>query len=99
MTVLGVIIAPIVEESTFRTEIMGNTKHPVILGTISTVLFVCAHMISTNQSLISFILNITAYALISAVLCLLYYRTKDWRVNTVFHISCNLLSFVTSAIF
>ena len=99
MTVLGVIIAPIVEEGTFRTGIMGNTKHPVILGTISTVLFVCAHMISTNQSLIFIILNITAYALISAVLCLLYYRTKDWRVNTVFHISWNLLSFVTSAIF
>ena len=99
MTILGVIIAPIVEEGTFRTGIMGNTKHPIILGTVSTMLFVCAHMVSTNQSLISLVLNITAYALISAVLCLLYYRTKDWRVNTVFHISWNLLSFVTSAIF
>ena len=96
MTVLGIVIAPIVEEGAFRTGIMGNTKHPIILGTVSAMLFVCAHMVSTNQS---FILNITAYALISVVLCFLYYRTKDWRVNTVFHISWNLLAFVTSAIF
>ena len=99
MTVLGIVIAPIVEEGAFRTGIMGNTKHPIILGTVSTMLFVCGHMVSTNQSLISFALNITAYALISVVLCFLYYRTKDWRVNTVFHISWNLLAFVTSAIF
>lgn len=99
MVGLGVVIAPIVEEGAFRTGVMGNTKHPIILGTVSTILFVCMHMAFDKQPLFSLILNIISYALMGAVLCALYSRTKDWRVNTVFHISWNLLAFITSSIF
>lgn len=99
MVGLGTVIAPIVEEGAFRTGIIGNTKHPIILGAVSKILFGCVHMAFDKQPLFSFILNIISYALMDAVLCVMYSKTKDWRVNTVFHISWNLLAFITSSIF
>lgn len=89
--IVATIIAPIVEEGAFRTGIMGETKHPLLTGGISTLLFVAAHMASTNLLSLSGILSALQYGIISIVLCTMYYKTGNWRVNTATHIIWNLI--------
>lgn len=91
VVIVGIIIAPITEEGAFRTGIMGRTKHPLLTGGISTLLFVATHMVSTNLLSLSGILNILQYGLISIVLCTMYYKTGNWKVNTATHIIWNLI--------
>lgn len=94
MIIIGIIIAPITEEGAFRTGIMGNTNHPLITGGISTVLFVAVHMTSTNLMSFSAIMNILQYTIISIVLCTIYYKTGNWKVNTVTHIIWNFIGVI-----
>lgn len=99
MIFIGTVVAPVIEEGAFRTGIMGNTKHPIIFSIISTILFTLMHMTSSKGSLLFLISNIAQYSIISLFLCMIYYRTKDWKANTITHVLWNLVAMVTYFLF
>lgn len=89
MLLFVVIVAPIVEEATFRTAIMGFTdlEYGRISAILSAVLFAFAHMGFHGSWL-----NWGQYFFMGLVLAILYAKTQDWRTNTVTHMLWNLFA-------
>lgn len=101
-----VIVAPLVEEGLFRTAIIGRVQHEwfpesgdtkqqnlFLLGIISTILFVMAH-ITLSGDAITLFLHCLQYAVLGGVFSTVYAYTEDWRVNTTLHVLWNLMTLI-----
>lgn len=89
MFLFVVIVAPVVEEATFRTAIMGFTdlEYGRVSAVMSAVLFAFAHMGFHGSWL-----NWGQYFFMGLVLAVLYAKTQDYRTNTVTHMLWNLFA-------
>lgn len=89
MLLFVVIVAPVVEEATFRTAVMGFTdlEYGRVSAIVSAVLFAFAHTGFHGSWL-----NWGQYFFMGLVLAVLYAKTQDWRTNTVTHMLWNLFA-------
>lgn len=100
MTVVILLVAPMIEEFTFRFMfISGYSKARPIRAIISVLIFAFAHMgMQLNQltkgtnGVLTFISGITMYLLVSLTLTIIYYKYHRVKASLTVHILWNSLS-------